>query len=181
MVRRLSSAKSAKAPIPFLWVLDQLEGVVTEHKPMFGCRALYVAGKIVLILRDRASSPADNGVWVATVAEHHRSLRAQLPGLRSIAVFGPGETGWQVIPKEHPEFEGTVERAIALVRAGDPRIGKTPATRGSKRARAEKLADEGISMADEQPSLKRAKAPKRAPKTRATKTVASSTAARSPR
>lgn len=179
-------AKPAKTAIPFLWVIDQLHDIVTEHKPMFGCRALYAGDKIVLILRDRPSSPVDNGVWLATVAAHHKSLRKELPGLRSITVFGPGETGWQVIGKDLPEFERIVERAIALVRVGDVRIGKLRPTAGKKKARAKKLEDEGVTMAEERraPQGKKAKplkSPKPAPKKRAAKTKASSKAARSPR
>lgn len=174
-------AKAKKAVIPLEWVMERLEGVMTEHKPMFGCRALYVGPKIVLILRDRPTETQDNGVWVATIAEYHASLRRDLPGLRSITVFGPGETGWQVIPKEHPEFERTVERVVALVRANDERIGKIPAAKRSKKlARAKKIEDEGITMADELPELTK-KRPKAAPKKPATKRAASSKAARSRR
>ena len=38
---------------------------------MFGCTAIYVADKIMLILRDRPDETADNGVWLATTAQHH--------------------------------------------------------------------------------------------------------------
>jgi len=38
---------------------------------MFGCLAVYVKEKIVLILRDRRDETADNGVWLATTEDHH--------------------------------------------------------------------------------------------------------------
>jgi hypothetical protein len=56
-------------------------------------------------------------------------LRRELPSLRSIVVFGVGETGWQVLPASCAGFEEEVLRACALVVAGDPRIGKVPASR----------------------------------------------------
>ena len=100
-----------------------------ETKPMFGARGVYVGGKIVFIMRDRASSVEDNGVWLATTPEHHESLRRDFPSMRSIAVFGPGVTGWQVLPLDSEDFEDAVLRACRFVRSGDPRIGKIPAAR----------------------------------------------------
>ena len=90
------------------------------------CVAVYVEDKIVFILRDRSNSPADNGVWLATTTEHHRSLRHEFPRMRSIRVFGPGVTGWQVLPVSAPDFEDAALRACDLVLARDPRIGKVP-------------------------------------------------------
>jgi hypothetical protein len=87
---------------------------------------VYVEEKIVFCLREKKDSPRDNGVWVATTKEHHASLRRELPSMRSIEVFGVGETGWQVLPVGESDFEESVLRACALVLAGDPRIGKVP-------------------------------------------------------
>jgi hypothetical protein len=55
---------------------------------MFGCLAVYVQDKIVLILRDKREGTADNGVWLATTEEHHQSLRRETNGCSSgIAMF----------------------------------------------------------------------------------------------
>jgi hypothetical protein len=91
-----------------------------------------VGDQIVLILREKRDG--DDGVWVATTAEHHASLRGVLPSLRSITVLGPGVTGWQVIPSDADDFEDSVLKACALVRARDPRIGKVPKAKRSKRS-----------------------------------------------
>ncbi len=72
---------------------------------MFGCLAIYVEDKIVLILRERSKNIADNGVWLATTQEHHESLRREFPNMRSIQVFGKEVTGWQVLPADAPDFE----------------------------------------------------------------------------
>src|ERR1700722_20294557 len=58
-------------------VLDALAAVEPTTRPMFGCLAVYVEDRIVLILRDRHDSPEDNGVWLATTAEHHETLRRE--------------------------------------------------------------------------------------------------------
>lgn len=118
--------------VPFPFVLDALEPEGPTTRPMFGCLAVYLEDKIVLALRDKAGRDPDNGVWLATTPEHHASLRAELPSLRSIPVLGPGVTGWQVLPSDSPDFEDEVLRAVELIRAGDPRIGKVPKAKRPK-------------------------------------------------
>lgn len=130
---RLPAVKLRKY-IPFEFVLDALAALSPRTRPMFGCVAIYVGNKIVLILRDRPSTPADNGVWLATTKEHHHSLRDEFPHMRSIGVLGKEVTGWQVLPANAPDFEEAVLRACDLVISKDPRIGKVPASR-RKRAR----------------------------------------------
>jgi hypothetical protein len=93
---------------------------------MFGCLAVYVREKIVLILRDRPSQTQDNGVWLATTAEHHESLRLEFPHMRSVKVLGAKVTGWQILPVDAPDFEESALRAAELVTARDQRIGKVP-------------------------------------------------------
>jgi hypothetical protein len=101
---------------------------------MFGCLAVYVENKIVFILQDKPNYRADNGVWLATTAEHHESLRREFPCMRSIKVLGKGVTGWQVLPADEEDFETAALRACELVVARDPRIGKVPAAKKSARA-----------------------------------------------
>jgi hypothetical protein len=120
--------KKLKA-VPYEFVLDALAPIPIETRLMFGCLAIYVADKIVLILRDRKSGTADNGVWLATTEEHHQSLRREFPNMRSIQLFGKEETGWQVLPVDAPDFEAAALRACELVIARDRRIGKVPKSR----------------------------------------------------
>ena len=124
----MGSSKS----IPFEFVFDILLGAKLTTKPMFGCTAIYINGKIVLILRSRDSHTEANGVWLATTAEHHASLRKEFPSMRSIGVFGEGPTGWQNIPESAKDFESSVEHACQLILRADPRIGKIPKPRTKK-------------------------------------------------
>ena len=121
-----------KKPIPFEFVLSELESVNAHTRPMFGSYGLYIDNKIVFILRESEKSKEDNGIWLATTGEHHASLQNEFPSMRSIAVFGPGPTGWQVLPADSDDFEESVMRACELVRLGDPRIGKVPKLKLSK-------------------------------------------------
>jgi hypothetical protein len=109
---------------------------------MFGCLAVYVENKIVLILRDKPDDLPDNGVWLATTREHHESLRRDFPNMRSIQVLGTGVTGWQVLPQSDENFEEAAQRACELILARDPRIGKIPeAKRISKSKNLKKKID----------------------------------------
>jgi hypothetical protein len=115
--------------VPHEFVLDAIAHLSPRTRPMFGCLAVYVGDKIVLILRDKRGDLADNGVWLATTEEHHASLQREFPNMRSIQVFGKEVTGWQVLPADAPDFEETAMRACELVAARDPRIGKIPGKR----------------------------------------------------
>jgi hypothetical protein len=134
----LCSVKLRKA-VPHEFVLDALATLSPETRPMFGCLAVYVEDKIVLILRDKGES-AGNGVWLATTEEHHESLRREFPNMRSIRVLGKKVTGWQVLPVDAPDFEAAALRACELIVARDARIGKVPASRRASRPRATKAA-----------------------------------------
>ena len=82
---------------------------------MFGCLAVYVEDKIVLILRDKRDRTADDGVWLATTKEHHKSLRREFPNMRSIQVLGKAVTGWQVLPSSAADFEEAALHACELL------------------------------------------------------------------
>lgn len=125
-------APKARKATPFEFVLEALASLAPTCRPMFGCTAIYVGPRIVLILRQRGN--ADDGVWVATTHAHHASLRAELPSLRTISVFGQAESSWQNLPADGAHFEDEVMRVCALVRAGDVRVGRLPASK--KRAAA---------------------------------------------
>lgn len=114
--------------VPFEFVFDYLLPLEPVTKPMFGCLALYVERKIVLILRDRNDHPEANGVWLATSAEHHESLKKELPSLCSVYILseGKGETNWQMLRSDAGDFEPSVRKACEMIRRGDKRIGKVP-------------------------------------------------------
>lgn len=125
-----------KKPLPHEFVLDEIASLAPLTRPMFGCLAVYVEDKILLILRDKQESRADNGIWLATAPEHHESLRREFPRMRSIRVFGKKPTQWQVLPADDPDFEAVAMRACRLILARDPRIGKVPKPRRIRKGRA---------------------------------------------
>jgi hypothetical protein len=133
-------AVKPRKPVPHEFVLEAIAALSPRTRPMFGCLAVYVADKIVLILRDKPGATADNGVWLATTQEHHESLRREFPNMRSICVLGKEVTGWQVLPADAPDFEEAALHACELIVARDPRIGKVPGARRASESRARKSA-----------------------------------------
>lgn len=112
--------------VPYEFVIEALTPLAPRVTRFFSGFAVYIGPKIVLILHDRPSHEADNGVWLATTAEHHENLRREFPNMRSIALFGTPVTSWQVLPVAAPDFEESAVRACELIAARDPRIGKIP-------------------------------------------------------
>jgi len=129
----MAYALKRRKSIPFEFVLDALSPLDPATRPMFGCLAIYAGRKIVLILRDKGGESPDNGVWLATTVQHHESLRAEFPNMRSIEVLGKKVTGWQVLPADAPDFEEAALRSCELVMAGDARIGKVPKSKKRKK------------------------------------------------
>ncbi|HEV2521864.1 MAG TPA: hypothetical protein VGT24_05730 [Candidatus Acidoferrales bacterium] len=132
--------------VPHEFVLDAIASLSPWTRPMFGCLAVYVEDRIVLVLRDKQENSADNGVWLATTIEHHESLRREFPNMRSIQVLGRGVTGWQVLPADASDFEEAALRACELIVARDPRIGKVPGKKsgpGRAAGKTEKASKRG--------------------------------------
>jgi hypothetical protein len=124
---------------------------------MFGCTAVYVGDKIVFILRQKGNPIPDDGVWLATTAEHHESLQKDFPTMRSIELFGPGPTGWQVLPADSDDFEDNVLKACAFILQSDPRIGKIPKSRWKKKgtSKKKKAAAQGKGSVKSKPATKK--------------------------
>ena len=131
------TAKPQKKTVPFSFVLENLGSHEPVVKPMFGCYAVYIGPKIYFLLRHKSAHPEVNGVWVVTTREHHSTLRKEFPSLGSVTVLGPGDTNWQMIHEDAPDFESSVLRICELVAKGDPRIGRIPARKKKSKPKAE--------------------------------------------
>jgi hypothetical protein len=161
-------ALQQRKPVPHAFVLDAISSLSPRTRSMFGGLAVYAEDKVVFILRDKPSSTADNGVWLATAAEHHPSLRQEFPNMRSIQVLGKAVTGWRVLPADAQDFEESALRACELVLAGDPRIGKVPKSRVSETEnRRSGVRTEGPTAKTRASPSRPAQASRKAVKTRA--------------
>ena len=137
--------KTKKSAIAFPFVLDLLSPLDVMVKPMFGCHALYVGEKIMLIVRKKEDHEDANGVWIATESEHHASLKKILPSLKSVYILsnGKAETAWQMIGEDEDDFEEAVTKVCDLILKKDLRIGRIPKSK-SKKVAVKKAVKKGI-------------------------------------
>ena len=122
--------KRKSPPHPF--ILEALDPLHPEVRPMFSAHAVYIGDKIVFMLRDSLKSPEDNGLWVVlseTADPASLALRKEFPSLRNIALLGGAIGHWLLIPSDSPDFESEALHACDLILAHDPRIGRVPKSR----------------------------------------------------
>jgi hypothetical protein len=98
----LFSARKRNA-IPFEFVLDELAGVDSWTRSMCGCAAVSMGERIVFIQRDKKDR--EDGEKDRDDEGAPPLAPGELPNLRSITVFGVGETGWQMLPVDAGDFQ----------------------------------------------------------------------------
>jgi hypothetical protein len=118
-----------KSVHPHAWLWEPLEADASfVLGAMFGTRAVYLDGKLVLCF----SAKADpwRGVLVCTDRKEHASLTAQFPLLSPHPILGK----WLYLPEAEDQFERVAEHLVLLAKERDPRIGVAPQPRRRKRA-----------------------------------------------
>lgn len=116
----------AKKPVPFRFVLEELEARQPLLKPMFGCQAVYFGEKLVLFLCDLDKWAEQKGLWLPTTPEHYASLAQEFSSARAVMPGKLGKSPWLLLPASAPDFEAQALRACELILQGDPRIGRIP-------------------------------------------------------
>ncbi|MBC7865667.1 MAG: hypothetical protein IAF38_22015 [Bacteroidia bacterium] len=123
-----------KNSVPYPFVLDLLSRLDFRIKPMFGCHAIYVGEKIMIILRKKEDHEDCNGIWIATDKEFHKSLKKEFPSMKSISILsnGKSETNWQMIPYDDDNFESSATLLCEFILKKDLRVGRIPKARKKK-------------------------------------------------
>jgi hypothetical protein len=125
------AARPKKSP-PHEFVIDALAPLHPEVRRMFSGFSVYIGDRIVLMLREHAKSPRDNGVWLVLsegTDPKDRKLKREFPSLRQIELLGGTIGHWLVIPSDGLNFESEALHACDLLLGHDPRIGRIPASR----------------------------------------------------
>ncbi len=113
---------------PYAWLWEPMEGEASfVLKSMFGTKAVYLDGKLVLCFA--AGEEPWRGVLVGTDRAHHASLMAEFPALAPHSILPK----WLYLPETHDDFEKVAVRLVGLSRRRDPRIGVAPKPRKRKR------------------------------------------------
>ena len=127
---------------PLLWLTEPLrENPTYLDRPMFGGRAVYYDGRLVLFLVMKTEPW--RGVLVPTERTEHAALLAEFPVLAPHPVLPK----WLYLAESAASFEREAQRLVGLIRALDPRIGVVPgAERKSKSRRRPTPVLEGPSV-----------------------------------
>jgi hypothetical protein len=96
---------------------------------MFGCEAVYLFGKLVLVLAADKAEPW-NGLLVCTSREFHSALIGEYPGLQPHPVLGK----WLYLAQADDCFEETAQQLVQQIVNNDSRIGVEPGVRKRKRS-----------------------------------------------
>ena len=130
---RPATPKRKSAPYPFL--LEALDPLKPEVRPMFSGFAVYVGEKIVLMLRDSPKHPEDNGVWLVFSEKADLTdpgIRENFPSLRLIRLLGGKIAHWRLIPADSPSFESEALHVCELLLKHDMRLGRIPQSRRTR-------------------------------------------------
>ncbi|MEP6671078.1 MAG: hypothetical protein ABJF10_18100 [Chthoniobacter sp.] len=124
--------RQARIPHRHAWLWEPLEEIPTFFlRSMFGCKAVYLDGKIVVVFCTKAEPWC--GMLVCTDREHHPSLTAEFSELVSHPILGK----WLYLSESHDRFDRLAERIVRLALKHDPRVGVVPALkkkRGSRKS-----------------------------------------------
>ena len=113
-----------------LWLVEPLEGEATLLvKSMFGGKAVYLDGRFVLFLADKAEPW--RGVLVPMEREHHAAVIADRPVLARHPVLPK----WLYLSESVDSFEADAQWLVQRIRHRDPRIGIIPPAANRKARR----------------------------------------------
>jgi hypothetical protein len=121
----------------YAWLWEPLESEPSfVLRPMFGTKAAYLGGRLVLCFSARTEPW--RGVLVATERQHHTTLIREFPELSPHPILPK----WLYLPDSVSNFEAVAARLVKLVRQRDFRIGVAPnakRTSGAKKATSRDL------------------------------------------
>jgi hypothetical protein len=119
-----------KRPHPLHWILEPVEAEPSFfQKPMFGCQAAYLHGRLVLVLA--AHEEPWNGLLVCTSREFHSALMDDFPDLRPHPVLPK----WLYLAQSCDGFEETAQELAQQALKNDARIGVEPGSGKRKRSK----------------------------------------------
>jgi hypothetical protein len=117
-------AASPRRSLPFPFIIDELEPLRPTVRSVFGFTHVYLEDKLLFSLRDAATRPGSNGMWLYTTTEHADALAREFPELPRRQIWRSGKKAWIILASRLPDFEEQAFRACELILRGDQRIGR---------------------------------------------------------
>jgi hypothetical protein len=122
-----SSRKRIKKQHPFLWVIEPLmEEPSYLEKPMFGCLAIYLHGRLMLVLASGEESW--DGLLIPTEHQFHDAIQKEFSDVVQHSVLKK----WLYLSEATEDFETVASDIVEAVRMNDQRFGVEPQERISK-------------------------------------------------
>jgi len=125
-------SKSKKKPKThrLLWVVESLmEEPSYLPKPMFGCLAIYLHGRLMIVLA--SGEEPWNGLLIPTEHQFHDAIVKEFQEVVQHSVLKK----WLYLPEATEDFETVASDLVEAVRMNDQRFGVEPKERVSKRKR----------------------------------------------
>lgn len=123
-----SSKKKLKKQHPLLWVVDSLmEEPSYLEKSMFGCLAIYLHGKLMLVLAS-GEEPWD-GLLVPTGHQFHDAIQKEFSDVVQHSILKK----WLYLPEATEYFETVASDIVEAVRMNDQRFGVEPKERVARK------------------------------------------------
>ena len=105
----------------YKFIIESLQSLEPSIKIMFGNHAIYIRDKIYLASRENTSDTKDNGIWIGTSYEHHKSLKSEFPSLTHLQAINVKK--WLLLPATATDFESVALAICDLIKKDDPRVG----------------------------------------------------------
>jgi hypothetical protein len=125
-------SKSKKKPKthPLLWVVESLlEEPSYLEKPMFGCLAIYLHGRLMLCLA--SGEEPWNGLLIPTEHQFHDAIQKEFKDVLQHSILKK----WLYLLEATEDFETVASDIVEAIRMNDQRFGVEPKERVSKRKR----------------------------------------------
>jgi len=123
-----SPSKKKKPQNQLRWVVEAImEEPSYIDRAWFGCRAIYLHGRLMLVLC--SGEEPWNGLMIATEHELHASIRQEFTNV----VQHPVLKKWLYLPEASEDFESVSSGIVEAIRIGDQRFGVEPQERKSRK------------------------------------------------
>jgi hypothetical protein len=125
-----SSRKKKTKQHSLLWVIEALEEEPSYlEKPMFGCLAIYIHGKLMLVLA--SGEEPWNGLMIPTDYQFHQDIMEDYPDVVQHSVLKK----WLYLPEAIEDFESVAQDIVESIKMNDQRFGVEPKEKISKKKR----------------------------------------------
>jgi len=116
-------------PNPLAWVVEPIQDEPSYiDKAMFGCRGIYLYGRLVLALTSGAEPW--NGLLIPTDYQFHDDILKEFKAVKQHPVLKK----WLYLREQQEDFESVAQDIVEAIRMNDQRFGVEPKERVKRKA-----------------------------------------------